>query len=387
MYRQNATMLMNKITSSGNEIAFFYMSNYVDWPQGGMLTYVRNILPEFESLAKSKGYSVRYYGCKVDHRLSDFASSPIVDVKTTHKILPNSIRCLISMLVNRRYYRNISLAYSHTEACTIALKILNPACRVIHHQHGLSYKSCKGAERFHNFERYLAQKLADDVLVVAGDALVADHAVQMGDPNKYHSVGSPIQYSMIQQIRSRSSREANGLRFVYSGRLIDHKNVQLALRAFALFEDGRPSGAEDTFVIIGSGPKRGSLEEEAGRLGIHNKVVFLGLLSQERVLEELALSDILLFPSKGEGVSLAVLEAMASGLPVVCCDVVGLNDLVIDEETGSIAKELTCDAFASSMRYVVAEKDRLSKNCLRFSSAYSVENICHRILSIVFGEE
>jgi glycosyltransferase involved in cell wall biosynthesis len=117
----------------------------------------------------------------------------------------------------------------------------------------------------------------------------------------------------------RRLRERLGLpgdRFVgtFVGRLHPVKDVDTLLAAAALVP-------ELTLVVVGDGPERGRLEREAGRLGIESRVSFRGLSSE--VADVLRASDAFLLSSHGEGMSNALLEAMACGLPCLASRSVG----------------------------------------------------------------
>ncbi len=112
----------------------------------------------------------------------------------------------------------------------------------------------------------------------------------------------------------RPDRAPGGRTALYAGRLIPLKGVPLALEAIAKLPSWR-------LVILGDGPEEGRLRSRAVRLGIADRVEFRGMKTREevmRVMREEA--DVLVFPSFHDEGSLAVVEAVASGLPVVCLD-------------------------------------------------------------------
>lgn len=130
-------------------------------------------------------------------------------------------------------------------------------------------------------------------------------------------------------VRSRLgwSREAPVAVFV--GRLVPAKGVDWLLDAWAgvAVRNGRAR-----LLVVGDGPERRALEEQAARLGIGDTVAFVGL--QEDVFPFLAATDVFVLPSRLEGSSNALLEAMAQGLPVVVGDdVLGGNRSVVDDGT------------------------------------------------------
>ncbi|MEG4008108.1 glycosyltransferase family 4 protein [Microcoleus sp. Pol11C1] len=113
---------------------------------------------------------------------------------------------------------------------------------------------------------------------------------------------------------SSLSRVATGqVHFIFLGRLIDWKAVDLLLEAFA------PVAAQTDAVleIIGDGHIRGELEAQTARLGIDSSVVFSRWLSQEECDLKMQQADAMVFPSLRECGGAVVMEAMAVGLPII----------------------------------------------------------------------
>lgn len=105
-------------------------------------------------------------------------------------------------------------------------------------------------------------------------------------------------------------------RFVFLGRLVDWKCVDLLLEAFAAVAAGRPVALD----IVGDGPMRPALEAHAARLGLADRIAFRGWLPQAECPALLRRSDVLVLPSIFECGGAVVLEAMACGVPVIATD-------------------------------------------------------------------
>lgn len=104
------------------------------------------------------------------------------------------------------------------------------------------------------------------------------------------------------------------LRLLYVGNLIALKGLDLALEAV------RAAPSNVTFTLIGDGRLAASLKRQSGRLGLASRVSFVGRRPQAEVLHAYRQFDVLLFPSLHDTGGYAVIEAMASGLPVICLD-------------------------------------------------------------------
>jgi glycosyltransferase involved in cell wall biosynthesis len=143
------------------------------------------------------------------------------------------------------------------------------------------------------------------------------------------------------------------------GSLTPHKGQAILLRAFAAAVTaaaGNP-GTPATLVLIGDGGERRALEERAAALGVADRVRFLGARADARRL--LPGLDLFVTPSiEREGLSLAALEAMDAGLPVVASRLGGLVEAVEEGRTGLLVPEGDAGAFATAMRSILERPDR-----------------------------
>ena len=122
------------------------------------------------------------------------------------------------------------------------------------------------------------------------------------------------------------------------------KRVPWLVEAFGLALQGRDA----ELVLVGDGPDQASCRETAQRLGIADRVVFLG--ERDAMPELLAPADVFALASREESFGLAALEAMACGTPVVATDVGGVHEVVDDGVTGFLAGRDDQQAFAEKLR-------------------------------------
>lgn len=108
-----------------------------------------------------------------------------------------------------------------------------------------------------------------------------------------------------------------------------------------------------TFVLAGDGPLRPALEEQARRLGVADRCVFLGYRTD--VPELLAAADLLVLPSLFEGLPVSVLEAMAAERPVVATAIGGTDEAITSGESGLLVPARDAAALASAIRRLQAD--------------------------------
>ena len=136
------------------------------------------------------------------------------------------------------------------------------------------------------------------------------------------------------------------------GNLYPVKDHATLLRALAHLPDAR-------VAIAGRGEEEPNLRALSIELGIESRVHLLGLRSDiDRVLTA---ADLFVQPSLSEGLPLAILEAMAAGLPIVATRVGGMAEAVVDGETGTLVAPAQPEQLAQVLGSMLADRDRLAR--------------------------
>jgi glycosyltransferase involved in cell wall biosynthesis len=154
------------------------------------------------------------------------------------------------------------------------------------------------------------------------------------------------------------------------------KNHENFLRAAALVRRSLP---EARFLVVGTGPRRESLEALVEAWELRGKVLFTGL--RDDVPELLAASDLLVLSSDKEGFPNAVLEAMASGRPAVVTDVGGCREAVEDGETGLVVPPRDSTRLAAAMLRMLRDpalRRRAGEKARRRAETFSIETMRRR---------
>ena len=142
-------------------------------------------------------------------------------------------------------------------------------------------------------------------------------------------------------------RDANRILFV--GRLTTEKGIDVVLRALALLDPE----LDATFDIVGGGDQRRNLEQLAEQLGVASRVRFHGHTSEEELRALYTHASVFAIASIAELQSIATMEAMASGLPVVAADAVALPHLVHDGENGYLFQPGNAEELAARLTDVL----------------------------------
>lgn len=139
-------------------------------------------------------------------------------------------------------------------------------------------------------------------------------------------------------------------RVLFVGRLTTEKHVEVTLGAVAKLAPELPG---ITFDIVGGGDQHRNLEQTAQRLGIVDRVTFHGRVSEEQLRAAYTRADVFSIASIAELQSIATMEAMASGLPIVAANAVALPHLVHDGENGYLFEPGDVDDLADKLRRVL----------------------------------
>jgi len=167
-------------------------------------------------------------------------------------------------------------------------------------------------------------------------------------------------------------RTEGPLRLVTVGALAPRKGQEYAIEAVARLIR---SGFEATLELVGAGPDEVMLRTKASEAGLGDRVIFAG--EQRDPRPNLSRADIFVLPSRQEGFSNALLEAMASALPAVATDVGGNAEALIDGKGGRIVPPEQPEALATAIadlasdRPALAEMGRLNRQ--RVVDTFSLE--------------
>jgi glycosyltransferase involved in cell wall biosynthesis len=155
------------------------------------------------------------------------------------------------------------------------------------------------------------------------------------------------------QYFSMADRSWSSPRILSVGRIVHQKGFDLALEALAALED-----IAWEWRVAGDGPQMPNLKEILRKHGLQDRVRFLGWQSVENLRAEYRAASLFLFPSRHEGMPNAVLEAMASGLPVIASRIAGNEELVLPGKTGLLVAPEDADELREALRDLLSDEAR-----------------------------
>lgn len=173
-----------------------------------------------------------------------------------------------------------------------------------------------------------------------------DDAVQLGlDPRKARVIHPAVDPAVFHPVNQRGSARGE-FRVITVGSLNWRKAHEWALQAIRHVAD---AGVDVHFEIIGDGQDRQRVLYTIHDLGLQARVHWLGKRSPQEVLQRVQQADTFLLSSHSEGISNAVLEAMACGVPVVTTDCGGMREAVTDGVEGFVVPVRDSQAMATGL--------------------------------------
>ena len=262
--------------------------------------------------------------------------------------LAASLARLTAYLVRER----VDLVHTHCSVPGVVGRLAARLARVpvvVHTVHGFHFHEPRSrlARRASLAVEQLCGRITDLLLTQNHEELGLAHRYGIGPAGRRHWIGNGIDVRRFAPVRPRNSGQVT---ITCVARLEPVKNHGLLFEAAAAL---RRRGRRFRLLLVGEGPLREAYERRCDELGLAGTVEFLGRVEGvERVLAE---TDIATLVSMREGIPRAVLEAMASGLPVVATDVPGTREAVRHGETGFLVPANDAEALAGALALLIEE--------------------------------
>jgi glycosyltransferase involved in cell wall biosynthesis len=250
-----------------------------------------------------------------------------------------------------KHLRNNGVTHLHNHiaksSCTLAM--------ITSAMSGISYSfTLHGPDIFFAPERWrLDLKIQTAQFVACISHFCRSQAMAFSDPehwDKLHIVHCGVEPERYEQERER--QPSGNLLFV--GRLAPVKGLPVLFEALASF--GEDIG-QWHLTIVGDGPSRADLENQALKLNLSASITFAGYQSQDAVADILSDTDILVLPSFAEGVPVVLMEAMAARTAVITTRIAGVPELVEDQKSGLLVAPGNASELANAIRQLLSAPD------------------------------
>lgn len=220
------------------------------------------------------------------------------------------------------------------------------------------------------FYRRLAQRVLSQARAVTTVSrfLAAELARHLPSPRRPVSV-LPMPIDAERFAAGGNVPKAQPARILYAGNLLDSKGVDVLLRAFAIL---RERGIACALKVLGEGPARAKLQGLAATLGVAEATTWSDFVRQEAMPAEYGASTITVLPTRGqaEGLGLTLVEALLAGSAVVGTPAGGIPEVVVDGETGLLARDGDPQHLADQLARLLTDpalRTRLAEAGARFA--------------------
>ena len=242
------------------------------------------------------------------------------------------------------------------------------------------------------YRKATKQMLAAVTRVFVRSASLQRAVIELGcEENKIDIVRTGIPLSEF-PFREREFPANGEWRFLQASRLVQKKGLATTLHAFTHFLGHYPRA---TLTIAGAGPMREELQELTRKLKIDDRVALPGFLPPEKLREIYYASHIFLHPSETgsdgnqEGIPNAMLEAMATGLPVFATDHGGIPEAIESGVSGILVPERDYEALSQALLKAVQDRDLLARLARNGANAvaqkFDQQNQIRRLEEIYLG--
>jgi glycogen synthase len=223
---------------------------------------------------------------------------------------------------------------------------------------------------------------AEAVLVITprlSKLLISDGAAE----NRIHVIPPGVNPSLFEGPFEDPFSGVGRPRVLFVGRLAPQKGVDTLVAAAGLLKD--PCAQ---VLLVGDGPERKALERETERLGVGDRLHFVGFVTHDRLPAAMAHADVLVLPSLYEELGTVLLEAMQAGLPIVASETGGIPDVIEDGVNGLLVPPGDPEALARGIDRILSDGDlarRLSEGAQERGKDYDWEVLAERVLRVYEG--
>lgn len=389
-------------------IAILYPSDPLGHVPSGIDSYIRGILKwappdlEYTLIGASSDPAARPLGrtstILLGERSAQFLPVVTVDARAKRGLYPLTVRylrALYSLIAHKRLAAFDILDFHRIEPGLLLLGDPRPKNVVLHQD--MSVLKEQHADIMWRHAPWLYERLERRVFT----SLTRVFAVRESAVERYKAAYPSIasRFSFIptwvdstvfraraadahdieerRETRQRLGIEASAPLMIFVGRLDRQKDPLLLLAAFIA---ATRRNRDLQLLVVGDGILRADLEAACARHGVQRQVHLLGAQPSSQIARLHRASDVFVLSSAYEGMPIAVLEALASGVPVVSPDVGEVRRVVTDGVNGRVCVERTSEALGAAISTVIETGDAMrGEVCTQAIAAFRPENVLSRM--------
>jgi glycosyltransferase involved in cell wall biosynthesis len=314
---------------------------------GGIAPFVKNLDPFMQ-----EAYDVNYI--------------VLPEFLTRIRFIPQRLIYLIYMLGKKKQLKRFDFILSHIPEGSYVVSF----CRVpfIHIFHGNSNPMSRSRYWYGKYFSSVYDKIDKRIRSKASRL----YTVGM-EKQGVSKIFNPVLHTV--SIKDKSSRSG----FIFSGRLEKVKNIDRLIGVYAKLPESVQN--EHPLYIAGNGTLESALKKQVLSLGLTNKIIFLGELKNEDMVEANSTKKILLMASSLEGMPMAIAEALSVGVPVISTDVGDIARIIRNGENGFLLPlSFSDEEYMHCIQMILNDYCRYADNALASSEVFRSEKVAAALI-------
>ena len=374
--------------------------NFENFPVGGQTTFSKQMMLAFGDRLALVGLSTdgTPVGCWMKKRFNEldyhFFAFGKRNISSTKPVVPARVTALLKIARYRKAIMSLGINYAFTQSPEMVIAIHNwpwdSLCyRIAGDANPLKisrYRWARLFEKFYDAKLFSVLKHADVILASADSQAIKSLVhrsknlinVEQIIPFPTRVDTSIFKPQPMQKIRQKIKLDGSGPVVITCGRLNNVKGWDLIISAFQNFLRKHP---RSRLIFVGDGEDRHILEKTILERGLTGYILVVGFQPPSKVVEYLNAANMFVVGSYKEGWSMAMLESLACGLPIITTDVSGARDMIVEGQNGFIVSNRDTQQFAAAMKQaLVWERPNLVS--LSIAQKYSMVNLAKDLCSV-----
>ena len=371
-------------------------------PFAGGSSFILNLIPSIDNRLTIFGSGANGTALWEKHQINNNVTFIATYPVTFPSPFPGRLKALVGYLKNRRriLQSDIDVLYVHSPECALPFLFGKDRKPLIFHQHGSGNPvvTAKFTWARNRLIIWLFDRIHQEIYrradwIIAIDRICVQQAISYGARNKISLLMNAVDTNRFRpnnEIRSteRTSLQISEDAFVvlFVGRLEEIKQVDILVESMVSLKDKFPV----RLLLAGDGTKYEPLKKLVNKLHLSSAVKFLGKVSHDDIHVYYNIADVLLLPSKMEGVPMVILEALACGTPVVASTVGGIPDLVRTGENGMLLETVTHETIGdgiTAVRQMNCQRDAVSSTVSKCSAVNVAEELSSIFQKLLMNKE